>query len=109
MTDLTRSESCVIPEDSVVADENVVLEQDVAPAAEGAAPAGEGAAPAGEGAAPAGEQPSPQEMLVNMEINNQNDALNCIIGYIGLAQRRGVFALDESSKLFECIKLFRQQ
>ena len=102
MTDLTRSESCVIPEDSVVADENVVLEQDVAPAAEGAAPAGEGAAPAG-------EQPSPQEMLVNMEINNQNDALNCIIGYIGLAQRRGVFALDESSKLFECIKLFRQQ
>ena len=48
-----------------------------------------------------------QEMLVNMEIKTQNDALNCIIGYIGLAQRRGVFALDESAKLFECIKMFR--
>ena len=103
MADLTRSESCVVPE------ENVVLNQEAAPAAEGAAPVAEGAAPVAEGAAPAAEQPSPQEMLVNMEINNQNDALNCIIGYIGLAQRRGVFALDESAKLFECIKLFRQQ
>jgi len=47
-----------------------------------------------------------QETLVNMAINTQNDALNCLIGYIGLAQRRGTFALDESAKLFDCIKKF---
>ena len=54
------------------------------------------------------QEPSTQEILVNMEIKDQNSALNCIIGYIGLAQRRGTFALDESAKLFECIKMFRQ-
>ncbi len=55
------------------------------------------------------DQANHQEVLVNMPINNQNDALNCLIGYIGLAQRRGVFAIDESAKLFQCIQKFRGQ
>ena len=50
---------------------------------------------------------SPQLELLNMVISDQNSALNCIIGYIGLAQRRGVFAIDESAKLYECIKMFQ--
>ena len=45
--------------------------------------------------------------LLSAEIENQNVALNVIIGFIGVAQRRGVFAIDESAKIFECIKSFR--
>ena len=96
MAELSRSESCTVAENNEVVQENVVLSDNAAAAEAGAVEEEK-------------VQPSPQEMLVNMEINNQNDALNCIIGYIGLAQRRGVFALDESSKLFECIKMFKQQ
>ena len=45
--------------------------------------------------------------LLSVEIENQNVALNVLIGFIGIAQRRGVFAIDESAKIFECIKSFR--
>lgn len=50
---------------------------------------------------------NPQLALLNMEIADQNSALNCLIGYIGLAQRKGAFAIDESSKIYECIKMFQ--
>lgn len=52
---------------------------------------------------------NPQIALLNMNITDQNVALNCLIGYIGLAQKRGVFAIDESAKLYECIKQFHIQ
>lgn len=45
--------------------------------------------------------------LLSAEIENQNVALNVLIGFVGVAQRRGVFAIDESAKIFECIKSFR--
>lgn len=45
--------------------------------------------------------------LLSANIENQNMALNVLIGFIGVAQRRGVFAIDESAKIFECIKSFR--
>ena len=45
--------------------------------------------------------------LLSAEIENQNVALNVLIGFLGVAQRRGVFAIDESAKIFECIKSFR--
>lgn len=45
--------------------------------------------------------------LLATEITNQNIALNVLVGFVGIAQRRGAFAIDESAKLFECIKSFR--
>lgn len=45
--------------------------------------------------------------LLSTEIENQNVALNVLVGFVGVAQRRGVFAIDESAKIFECIKSFR--
>jgi hypothetical protein len=45
--------------------------------------------------------------LLSANIENQNMALNVMIGFIGVAQRRGVFAIDESAKIFECIKSFK--
>ena len=49
-----------------------------------------------------------QVRLVDVPINTHNDALQLLVTFINLAQKRGAFTLDESAKLWECIKLFQQ-
>lgn len=44
--------------------------------------------------------------FVDIPIKDQNMALNIIINFLGLAQKRGAFAIDESAKIWECIKMF---
>jgi len=51
--------------------------------------------------------PQEQVKLVNATINDQHIALNVLVGFIGVAQKRGCFALDESAKIYECIKMFQ--
>ena len=49
-----------------------------------------------------------QSKLVEQEVSDQNKALNLLVSFINLAQKRGAFSLDESSKIWECIKFFTQ-
>ena len=49
-----------------------------------------------------------QVRLVDVPINTHNDALQLLVTFINLAQKRGAFTLDESAKLWECIKIFQQ-
>lgn len=44
--------------------------------------------------------------LVDIEVTDQNVALNVLVSFVNVAQRRGVFALDESAKIWECVKSF---
>ena len=44
--------------------------------------------------------------LVDQEVTDQNKALNLLVSFINLAQKRGAFSLDESSKIWECVKFF---
>ena len=47
--------------------------------------------------------------LVQRKINDdENIALNILVSFIGLAQRRGAFGLDEAAKIYECIEVFRK-
>lgn len=46
--------------------------------------------------------------LVDIQIKDENTALNVIVNFLGLAQRRGVFSFDESAKIWECIKIFQK-
>jgi hypothetical protein len=46
--------------------------------------------------------------LVDVSVTNQNEALQLIATFLNLAQKRGAFSLDESAKLWECIKMFQQ-
>lgn len=48
-----------------------------------------------------------QTRLVDVSINNQNEALQLIVTFLHLAQKRGAFTLDESSKIWECVKYFQ--
>jgi hypothetical protein len=49
-----------------------------------------------------------QTRLVDIPVNTQQDALQLIVTFLNLAQKRGAFTLDESAKLWECIKMFQQ-
>lgn len=49
----------------------------------------------------------PKTRLVDVPITNQNEALQLIVTFLNLAQKRGAFTLDESAKLWECVKHFQ--
>ena len=46
--------------------------------------------------------------LSEKKINDDNDALNTMVSFLSVAQKRGAFSIDESAKLWECIKRFVQ-
>lgn len=48
-----------------------------------------------------------QVRLVDMPVSNQNEALQMIVTFLNLAQKRGSFTLDESAKIWECVNYFR--
>jgi hypothetical protein len=56
-------------------------------------------------AAPAVDVP-PEVRLLQVEVTDQNIALNVIVSFLSVAQKRGVFGLQESAKIWECIKMF---
>lgn len=49
----------------------------------------------------------PKIDLLKVEITNENIALNVLVGFLGIAQRRGVFAINESAKIYEAIEKFK--
>ena len=54
-------------------------------------------------------QPQQKEVrLVDIPINDENTALNVMVSFLSLAQKRGAFTFDESAKIWECIKVFQK-
>jgi hypothetical protein len=49
-----------------------------------------------------------QKKLVDVDIETPTEALNLLVSFIGLAQKRGAFTIDESAKIWECIKIFQK-
>jgi hypothetical protein len=46
--------------------------------------------------------------LVDIPIKDENTALNVMVSFLSLAQKRGIFSFDESAKIWECIKMFQK-
>ena len=46
--------------------------------------------------------------LVDIPIKDENVALNVMVHFLNLAQKRGAFSFDESSKIWECVKMFQK-
>jgi hypothetical protein len=46
--------------------------------------------------------------LVDLPVTDENTALNIMVAFLGLAQKRGVFTFDESAKIWECIRKFQK-
>ena len=59
---------------------------------------------------PEGQPPIPTQpeiRLVDIPVSNENVALNLMVSFLGIAQKRGTFTIDESAKIWECIKKFQ--
>ena len=60
--------------------------------------------------APAPLAPAPlahnQVKLTDVKVTDENVALNLLVSFISLAQKRGTFTIDESAKIWECISTF---
>ena len=56
------------------------------------------------------QQPQQQQQvkLSDLKVNTENDALNYMVGFLELAQRRGVYTLEEAAKINECVAKFRR-
>jgi len=58
------------------------------------------------------EQPGGQEKkevkLVDVPVTNEIVALNLMVSFLNMAQRRGAFTIDESAKIWECVKKFQK-
>jgi len=46
--------------------------------------------------------------LVDVAISDENTALNVMVGFLHIAHKRGIFTIDESAKIWECISKFKQ-
>lgn len=55
------------------------------------------------------KQEQPQTKLVDIAVVDEVVALNVLVSFVNLAQRRGVFSIDESAKIWECIKKFQSK
>jgi len=49
----------------------------------------------------------PTKRMVDIEVKNQNDALQLMVGFLTRAQQKGVFTIEESAKIWQCIEIFR--
>ena len=45
--------------------------------------------------------------LVDIEVTDQQVGLQLIATFLNLAQKRGAFSIDESAKIWECLKKFQ--
>lgn len=44
--------------------------------------------------------------FVDIDVTDDNVALNLMVAFLNMAQRRGAYSMDESSKIWECVKRF---
>jgi hypothetical protein len=46
--------------------------------------------------------------LTDISIVDENTALNVMVNFLTIAHKRGAFGIDESAKIWECIKMFQK-
>jgi hypothetical protein len=46
--------------------------------------------------------------LIDVQITNENMALNVIVSYMHIALKRGTFSFEEAGKINECIQKFQK-
>ena len=55
--------------------------------------------------------PAPEKKeirLVDVPVTDENVALNLMVSFLSLAQKRGCFGSDESAKIWECVRRFQK-
>jgi hypothetical protein len=53
--------------------------------------------------------PETEQRLVDTPIDSEMMALNVIVSFVAQAQKRGAFSLEESAKIWDCVKWFQKK
>lgn len=51
----------------------------------------------------------PEPNLGDVKVTNENEALNIMVSFLHMAQKRGAFNLQESAKIWECVHFFMKK
>ena len=51
----------------------------------------------------------PEPNLGDVKVTNENEALNMMVSFLHMAQKRGAFNLQESAKIWECVQIFMKK
>lgn len=49
-----------------------------------------------------------QVSLLQIPVNTENDALNMLVAFLQVAQKRGAFSLEEAYKIMESVNVFQK-
>ena len=52
--------------------------------------------------------PQKEVKLIDVQVTDENTALNVMVSFLSLAHKRGAFGNDESAKIWECIRMFQK-
>lgn len=58
--------------------------------------------------ADATEEKKSEVSLLDIKVETENMALNVMVGFLNVAQRRGSFTIEEAAKIAECINKFKR-
>jgi hypothetical protein len=53
-------------------------------------------------------QKQQQVSLLNVRVTTENDALNMLVAFLQVAQKRGAFSLEEAGKIMESVNKFQR-
>ena len=57
---------------------------------------------------PVSAPPSQKQIkITEVDITDENVALNILVAFLEMAHKKGAFSFEESSKIWECIKKFQ--
>ena len=54
------------------------------------------------------QPPQQQQSLTDIDIHDENTALNILVSFLNVANKRGTFTLEESWKIWECVRRFQR-
>ena len=54
------------------------------------------------------KQQQQQVSLLSVQVNTENDALNVLVAFLQVAQKRGAFSLEEAGKIMESVNKFQR-
>ena len=54
------------------------------------------------------QQATQEVNVLDVPVANENVALNILVTFVNLAQKRGAFNLKESAKIWECVEKFQR-
>jgi len=56
------------------------------------------------------DEPAQQQVnILEVDVTDENVALNLLVNFVSIGQKRGIYSLPEASKIWECVRKFQKK